>query len=98
MSRCRKLVAAVATMIAAVGLVVGIGGGSASAGTPTLTNAHFVLAEFGTNRGWRDDRNPRFLADITGDGRADIVGFGNDGVYTAVATGSGGFTVTDSGV
>ncbi|MFI1004831.1 FG-GAP-like repeat-containing protein [Streptomyces galbus] len=32
---------------------------------------------------WRVDRHPRFLADITGDGRADIVGFGGPGVYVA---------------
>ncbi|GAB2923782.1 FG-GAP-like repeat-containing protein [Streptomyces sp. NPDC058869] len=32
---------------------------------------------------WRVDRHPRFLADLTGDGRADIVGFGGPGVYVA---------------
>ncbi|GGW13081.1 hypothetical protein GCM10018980_76340 [Streptomyces capoamus] len=32
---------------------------------------------------WRVDRHPRFLTDITGDGRADIVGFGGPGVYVA---------------
>jgi hypothetical protein len=26
---------------------------------------------------------PRFVADITGDGRVDIVGFGGPGVYVA---------------
>jgi hypothetical protein len=31
--------------------------------------------------GWRVDKHPRFLADLTGDGRADIVGFGEAGVY-----------------
>src|SRR6185503_8724941 len=30
-------------------------------------------------------RNPRFLADLTGDGRADIIGFGNAGVYVSLA-------------
>jgi hypothetical protein len=34
---------------------------------------------------------PRFVTDITGDGRADIVGFGTAGVYTAVSGGDGGF-------
>ena len=29
------------------------------------------------------DQHPRFLADTTGDGRADIVGFGNAGVYVS---------------
>ncbi|MEU5667416.1 FG-GAP-like repeat-containing protein [Streptomyces longwoodensis] len=32
---------------------------------------------------WRVDRHPRFLADVTGDGRVDIVGFGGPGVYVA---------------
>ena len=41
--------------------------------------------------GWRVDKNPRFLADLTGDGRADIVGFGNAGVYVALSNGDGTF-------
>lgn len=32
---------------------------------------------------WRVDTHPRLLADTTGDGRADIVGFGGPGVYVA---------------
>ena len=48
----------------------------------TFTTAELVLANFGYNAGgWRVDRHPRFMADTTGDGRADIVGFGNAGVY-----------------
>jgi hypothetical protein len=44
-----------------------------------------VVDNFGYNAGgWRVDRHPRFLADITGDGRADIVGFGNAGVYVGI--------------
>ena len=39
--------------------------------------------------GWRVDRHPRFMADVTGDGRADVVGFGDAGVYVARSTGSG---------
>jgi Ca2+-binding RTX toxin-like protein len=36
--------------------------------------------------GWSsDDRFPRELADVNGDGRADIMGFGNAGVYVALA-------------
>jgi len=31
------------------------------------------------------------LADLTGDGRADIVGFGDDGVYVALGNGDGTF-------
>ena len=53
--------------------------------------AQFAVANFGYDVGnWRVESTPRMVADITGDGKADIVGFGNDGVWTAVAS-SGGF-------
>ncbi|CAI9393419.1 hypothetical protein MICABA_02440 [Microbacterium sp. T2.11-28] len=42
----------------------------------------------GSSGGWRVNRDPRTLADITGDGRPDIVGFRVDGVYVARNTGS----------
>src|SRR5262244_1523381 len=51
------------------------------------------IAGFGVDQGWRVDRHPRFLADVTGDGRADVVGFGNDGVYVALSNGDGSFTM-----
>src|SRR5262249_13208968 len=51
------------------------------------------IAGFGVDQGWRVDRHPRFLGDVTGDGRADIVGFGNDGVYVALSNGDGSFTM-----
>jgi VCBS repeat protein len=41
--------------------------------------------------GWRVEAHPRLLADTTGDGRADIVGFGYDGVWLARAAPGGGF-------
>ena len=54
--------------------------------------ARFVLADFGFEAGgWRVDQHPRFVADITGDGRADIVGFGDAGVYVALGNGDGTF-------
>jgi len=37
------------------------------------------------------DRNPRFLADLRGVGQADIVGFGDVGVRSALSDGAGGF-------
>jgi hypothetical protein len=40
------------------------------------------------------EKHPRFLADITGDGRADIVGFGRDGVFVALSNGDGSFAFT----
>jgi len=45
-----------------------------------------VVPNFGyTAGGWRVDKHPRFLADTTGDGRADIIGFGEAGVYLSVS-------------
>ena len=41
--------------------------------------------------GWRVDRHPRLMADTTGDGRADIVGFGDDGVWVSRAKPDGSF-------
>lgn len=41
-----------------------------------------VVNNFGYSAGgWRVDLHPRVLADTTGDGRADIVGFGDAGAY-----------------
>jgi len=45
-----------------------------------------VVADFGFEAGgWRVEKHPRFLADVTGDGHADIVGFGDAGVYVALS-------------
>ena len=43
-----------------------------------------------TGLNWTPE-NPRFLADLTGDGRADIVGFGDSGVWVALNNGDGTF-------
>ncbi|MCX4632944.1 FG-GAP-like repeat-containing protein [Streptomyces sp. NBC_01443] len=59
---------------------------SHSRGDGHFERAQLVCRGFGYNEdagGWRVDRHPRFLADITGDGRVDIVGFGGPGVYVA---------------
>jgi hypothetical protein len=51
----------------------------------------WAVGDFCYAQGWRIEAHPRFLADITGDGRADIVGFGNDGVYVSLSNGDGGY-------
>jgi len=48
-----------------------------------------VVAEFGYDQGWRVDKHIRLLADVNGDGKKDIVGFGDAGVYLALSTGTG---------
>jgi hypothetical protein len=54
-----------------------------------FSNSGLWLAEFGYNSGWRVESHPRLMADMNGDGKADIVGFGNAGTYVAYSTGSG---------
>ena len=51
-----------------------------------------VVDDFGYSAGgWRVDKHPRFVADVTGDGRADIVGFGDAGVWVSRNNGYGAF-------
>ncbi|MBA2278567.1 MAG: VCBS repeat-containing protein, partial [Chloroflexia bacterium] len=61
-------------------------------GDGTFQPPQFMVANFGfAAGGWRVERHPRFLADLTGDGRADIVGFGDAGVWVALNNGDGTF-------
>ncbi len=61
-------------------------------GNGTFQQPKLVLNSFGYNAGgWRVDMHPRFLADLTGDGKADIVGFGDAGVWVALNNGNGTF-------
>lgn len=46
------------------------------------------IEDFGYNSGWRQDIHERTLADVNNDGRADVVGFGNEGVYVALSNGA----------
>jgi hypothetical protein len=57
-----------------------------------LAAATYVVANFGYNQGWRVDRHVRLLADVNNDGRKDIVGFGDHGVWLSLATSTGHFT------
>jgi hypothetical protein len=69
---------------------VSLNNGSGHFAMPT-----FELAAFGAGAGaggWTSqDLYPRTLADVNADGKADIVGFGADGVYVSLATGGGHF-------
>ena len=57
-----------------------------------ITAPQRVVEDFGyVAGGWFVERHPRFLADLTGDGRADIVGFGDEGVYVSLNNGNGTF-------
>jgi len=50
------------------------------------------ITDFGVNQGWTSDNSfHRAVADVNGDGRADIVGFGIAGTYVALANADGTF-------
>ena len=59
------------------------------AGLRTFTADRVPTAGFAPGAGGLSSENtyPRHLADINGDGAADIVGFGNAGVYDALSHG-----------
>ncbi len=54
-----------------------------------FTNPGKWVTGFGYSQGWRIDRHPRFLADVNGDQRPDVVGFGNSDVWVALSMGLG---------
>ncbi|MFN8473429.1 MAG: VCBS repeat-containing protein [Anaerolineae bacterium] len=60
-------------------------------GDGTFKSATFALANLGYNQGWRIDKHPRFAVDVDGDGKADVIGFGDAGIWTAIGNGLGGF-------
>ncbi len=60
-------------------------------GTFTDSNPEPVLPNFGVQQGWQVDKHPRFVVDLNNDGFPDIIGFGDDGVWTALNDGQGGF-------
>lgn len=54
-----------------------------------LLPAGFWYGDFGYDRGWRTDVHERRVADVNGDGRADLVGFGQQYTFVALSTGNG---------
>ena len=65
-----------------------------SKGDGTFSNPQLVLRDFGVGAGgWSSfDKYPRQVADINGDGKADIIAFGHAGVQTALSKGDGTFS------
>ncbi|MEX5307359.1 VCBS repeat-containing protein [Kocuria sp. CPCC 205258] len=58
----------------------------------TFSAAALKVRDFGHDQGWRTDRHPRQLADVDGDGRADVVGFGDAGTWVSYARPDGTFS------
>jgi hypothetical protein len=83
--------------------IVGFGNGgvyvSLATGGGNFGPMSIKLAAFNPVNGWSSqDQFPRELADVNGDGMADIVGFGNGGVYVSLATGDGNFAAQKIGL
>jgi len=68
------------------GVWVSLNNGSGSFGPVTKVVDNFAYAQ-----GWRVEKHPRFVADLTGNRRGDIVGFGDAGVYVSLNNGDGTF-------
>jgi GH18 family chitinase len=52
----------------------------------TFESKTIATSDFSYSRGWNSfDQNPRQLADVNGDGSADIVAFGDQNVFVALA-------------
>lgn len=71
--------------------VIGFGNAGVSVATSTGTSFNTPTLwsiGYGYDSGWRESQHPRMIADVNGDGRADIVGFGYDGVYVSTSTGT----------
>jgi len=63
---------------------------SLATGNGTLGPVEFVVADFGYDQGWRNDKHVRLLADVNGDTRKDIVGFGTHGVWVSLSMSTAG--------
>jgi len=68
------------------GTYVSLNDGSGSYGQVTL-----AVKDFGYNQGWRVDKHPRYVTDLTGDRKGDIIGFGDAGVMVSINNGDGTF-------
>ncbi|MEU1776972.1 FG-GAP-like repeat-containing protein [Streptomyces sp. NPDC012842] len=60
-------------------------------GDGTFEPSKLVLNDYGQAQGWTGEKHPRLLADVTGDGNPDIIGFGNEGVWVSHNHGDGTF-------
>jgi len=83
--------------------LVGFGGGAVFTalgnGDGTFQASHIALADMSTALGWTSQSAfPRVMADVNGDGRADIIGFGYGGASVALARADGTFNAASLAV
>ncbi|MEO0346240.1 MAG: hypothetical protein AAF229_08265 [Pseudomonadota bacterium] len=72
-----------------VGFGPGIGGGVIYAINTgdgrAFEGARLWVADYGSTQGYDNTINPRFMGDVDGDGRSDLVAFGNSAVFVTFA-------------
>ena len=80
------------------GVSIALGQAPSSGQAVAFGPATLAYAGFGASDaagGWTSgDTYPRTVADVNGDGRGDLVGFGGAGVYVALGQSDGGFGAT----
>ncbi|MEY8200729.1 MAG: SpvB/TcaC N-terminal domain-containing protein, partial [Colwellia sp.] len=75
------------------GVVVALSDGD---GTFTMVDESLIAFGYWASAGqWTVGKTPRVMADVNGDGLADIVGFASGGVVVALSDGDGTFTMVD---
>ena len=62
------------------GVWMGLSNGTSIAPISMVTDDYNYMLQ-----GWRVEQHPRLLGDVNGDGKDDLVGFGDYGVWVAVA-------------
>ncbi|MDR0438402.1 MAG: FG-GAP-like repeat-containing protein, partial [Bacteroidales bacterium] len=66
-----------------------------SSGSETFIPSWWHRGIFTNDSGWLVDHHPRYVVDINGDGMADVVGFGHDGVYVGLSNGTNALSYPD---
>ncbi len=74
--------------------------------SPTVFHSTWLNTGFAYNDTWRVNRHLRFVEDVNGDGKGDIIGFADNDIYVSLSNGSGfdkgkiwlseGFTYNDT--
>ena len=68
-----------------LGVWLSVGQTALPDGSAAFAQPYLASDNFGTNLGWTNIEHSRILGDINGDGRLDVIGFGDDNTFIATA-------------